>query len=126
MVCLDANVMLEVILCRQNHIRAIEAISRIKSRPYISMLSVHLVVYFSRVAHLPFSVIHDSLTKVDILDLNTEDYEWAKINMRDDDFEDALQIAVAIRSGCEMLLTLDKKLHDTYKSLPQLKIQLVK
>ncbi|MCB9822282.1 hypothetical protein H6801_02885 [Candidatus Nomurabacteria bacterium] len=31
-----------------------------------------------------------------------------KINMRDDDFEDALQIAVAIRNSCETFLTLDK------------------
>ncbi len=126
MVCLDANVILEVLLERRHRAIASRAISEIKDKPSISMLSLHLVVYFCRVSHLPFSAIYGALDMVEILDLIHADYQWAKYNMRDDDFEDALQIAVAIRSGCEMLLTLDKKLHDTYKSLPQLKIQLVK
>lgn len=126
MICLDANVLIEVVLQRQRYLQAERAITFLKERPYISMLSLHLVVYFCRIAHLPFSVIHNALDKVELLDLTSADYHWAKLNMRDKDFEDALQLAVAIRNGCDTFMTFDKKLYDTYKSLPQLKIKLVK
>lgn len=125
MVCLDANVLLEVVLRRKHSLQAERAIISLKEKPHISMLSLHLVVYFCQVAHLPFDVIHSALGRVELMDLTGLDYQWAKLNMRDDDFEDALQLAVAIRNGCDIFMTFDKKLHDTYKSLPQLKIQLV-
>lgn len=126
MVCLDANVILEVLLERRHRAMASQAISEIKDKLSISMLSLHLVVYFCRVSHLPFGAIFGALDMVEILDLTYADYQWAKLNMRDDDFEDALQLAVAIRNGCDAFVTFDKKLYDAYKSLPQLKIQLVK
>lgn len=122
---LDANVALEIILNRKYRHRAEEVVRSIKGQPHISMSSVHLVVYFSRRLGATFPDIFKTLDRAVILDLTLADYQWAKLNMRNNDFEDALQLAVAIRNGCSTFLTLDKTLYSTYKTLPQLRVQLI-
>jgi predicted nucleic acid-binding protein len=61
-----------------------------------------------------------------ILPLDESDFEWAFTNMRNPDYEDALQLAVAIRNGCSKFATFDKDLVTTYKNLPQIKTQLLR
>ena len=52
-----------------------------------------------------------------LLTLIPEDYEWALVNEKKKDFEDALQMAVAIRAGCEAFVTLDSDLAKAYAGL---------
>lgn len=59
------------------------------------------------------------------LPLLPEDVAWAYENIRDEDFEDALQLAVAVRTGCETFVTFDKHLAKTYSNLPTLEVKLL-
>lgn len=125
MVCLDANVVLELLLKREAHRQARQAIQTAAGDLCITMLSVHIIVHFARKAGAEMSQIFELIDRVKVLDITATDYEWAKTNARNDDFEDALQLAAAIRSGCTTFITFDQLLNKTYHSLPQLKVQLV-
>lgn len=65
------------------------------------------------------------LTDYQLLSLDQADFDWAFANVRNDDFEDALQLAVAVRNGCEQFITFDKGLFETYKDLPGITIKLL-
>jgi predicted nucleic acid-binding protein len=60
-----------------------------------------------------------------MIELSADDFAWAFDNARDDDFEDALQLAVAIRTGCDTFVTFDKQLAKNYNNLPTLKVVLL-
>lgn len=126
MIFFDANVVIEAMLIRANAQKATYAIQKAGDQAAISSLTGHLVVYFGKKERIDVSTALGYVVDFTMLPLEQADFDWAYTNMRDDDFEDALQLAVAIRNGCDIFMTFDKKLHDTYKSLPQLKIKLVK
>ena len=117
---LDANILLEIILGRPKQQQAREFIER-HDTLYISALTAHLVVHFGQsIVEMP--IIHEFLADYTILPLDPMDFEWAFSNARNGDFEDALQIGVAIRNGCDSFITFDKRLAKDYKSLPQISI----
>ena len=58
--------------------------------------------------------ILDSCT---LLELKPEDYHWARKNEQGKDFEDALQMACAVRNSCEQFVTLDKGFAKKYQGL---------
>jgi predicted nucleic acid-binding protein len=58
------------------------------------------------------------LSENKILPLALEDYRWAVDNEQGRDFEDALQVAMAIRTGCSSFITLDANLAKRYAKLP--------
>ena len=81
-------------------------------------------MYFGQdIVGLP--VIRKFLDDYFVQTLSGADFEWAFNNARNGDFEDALQLAVAIRSGCEEFFTFDKKLYEAYRSLPIIKLRLL-
>lgn len=121
----DANLLLELVDERSGVPQVRRLVNLYRGKLFISSLTGHLVMHFGRKT-ASVGELRILLTDYTMLSLTAADFEWAYTNMRDDDFEDALQIAVAIRNGCDTFITFDKKLHNTYKSLPQLKIQLVK
>jgi predicted nucleic acid-binding protein len=71
------------------------------------------------------NIIEKFLLDYKILSLSEEDVKWAMTNRRNADFEDALQIAIAIRNGCTEFITLDRELYEAYKNLPTLKLRLL-
>ncbi|HTE22054.1 MAG TPA: PIN domain-containing protein [Candidatus Limnocylindria bacterium] len=123
-VFLDANVLLEIILGRNKEAAARKFIERNSENLYISALTAHLVVHFGKsIVALP--VLRKFLADYTILSLDDADFEWAFTNIRGGDFEDALQIAVAVRNGCNELITFDKKLVSTYQELPSIQSKLL-
>ncbi len=122
---IDANVLLDVLLERE-HAPLAERflLAHAKDGLVISALTAHLVVHFGSEFHR-LSVLRQFLSDYQILPLEAVDFEWAFSNARDDDFEDALQLAVAIHHGCEIFATCDKPLYHAYKTLPNIQINLL-
>ena len=123
-VFLDTNILIEILKnrsCRQSAEQLIR-----KSSPgslYVSTLTYHIVFYVCK--DLDPAVLHEFLSDYEITDLLADDTDWARENARTADFEDALQIAMAVRSGCSEFITLDKDLVANYSSLPTLKVKLL-
>ena len=118
---LDANIVIEVIGKRKNQKLAKEIITENEGCLFISALSAHLIVYFGSKFY-DLDRIHDLLLAFEILPLTSDDINWAFTNRRDSDFEDAMQISVAIRNGCDQLITLDKSLARKYAGLSSIKV----
>ena len=124
-VFLDANILLEIILGRLKEDIARQFIEGQDEELYISTLTAHLIVHFGQsIVSLP--ILRGFLADYTVLDLTPVDFEWAFMNTRNKDFEDALQIAIAIRSGCGKFVTFDKTLATTYNDLLPIKTQLLK
>ena len=124
-VFLDANILIEILLDRNKSHIARKILEEQKGNLCISSLTAHLAVYFgSKIVDLP--VLRQFLADYTILALEAPDFEWAFMNVRGSDFEDALQLGVAIRHGCERFVTFDKTLCNLYKNLPAIKIELAR
>lgn len=121
-VFLDANVLLEIILDRPKVSVARKLLKDLTQKPYISALTAHLVVHFGQeIVDLP--VLRSFLEDYKLLPLEVADFEWAFINTNGLDFEDGLQVAIAVKNGCDSFLTFDKDLAKVYANLPTLKVQ---
>jgi predicted nucleic acid-binding protein len=121
---LDANILLEILLSRPNEKSARKLLEEQSGDMFISTLTAHLVTHFGKsIVELP--ILRAFLADYALLSLEANDFEWAFTNARDSDFEDALQLAVAIRSGCEEFVTFDKHLAALYKDLIQIKVRLL-
>jgi predicted nucleic acid-binding protein len=120
----DANVVVEIALQRERMQTSIEYLQKNVGRVYVSSLTIHLVVHFGK-KHSSVASLQDLLSEFIPLGLLPEDTAWAFENTRDKDFEDALQLAVAIRTGCDIFYTFDKKLAKNYANLPTLKVILL-
>lgn len=123
-VFIDANVLIEITLRRINQDKARKVIAKHIDGMCISALTGHLVMHFSSPS-IEFSVLNAFLANYTVLELTKADFDWAFANIRGNDFEDALQLAVAVRNGCSQFITFDKKLYDTYNDLPSIAITLL-
>lgn len=121
---IDANVLLEIILSCSMEGIARQQLKQAGSRPCISALTAHLIVHFG-LERTDLLVLRKFLADYRILNLKAVDFEWAFTNARTNDFEDALQLAVAIRNGCQVFVTFDKSLHKAYKTLPNIRLKLL-
>jgi predicted nucleic acid-binding protein len=121
---LDANVLLEIILGRDNEAIARKTLETRQNNLFISSLTAHLVVHFGKIL-VDLPVLRQFLSDYTILSLEGVDFEWAFTNLRNNDFEDALQIGVAIRNGCTDFLTFDKDLYKAYADLPSIRTMLL-
>lgn len=121
---LDANILLDVLFDRANYGVARNYILKNDGNLHISALTAHLVTHFG-LKILELNVLHKYLDDYYIEDLTAQDVEWALNNVRNSDFEDALQLAVAIRSNCQEFVTFDKTLFNTYKDLATIKVVLL-
>lgn len=125
LIFLDANVLLEILLERKNDNAARRFIKNNAGHLAISALTAHLVVHFgSKVVDLP--ILRQFLGDYYILEMTYMDFDWAFNNARNSDFEDALQLAVAIRNGCSDFVTFESQLFRVYKDLPTIKVKLLK
>ena len=122
---LDANVLIEIILGRDKELVARNFIEEHSDNLFISALVAHLVIHFGQeIVDLP--ILRKFLSDYAILSLESVDFEWAFTNIRNKDFEDSLQLAVAIRNGCTKFITFDKELTNAYRDLPSMQVQLLK
>jgi predicted nucleic acid-binding protein len=118
---LDANILLEVLLDRKKAASAKSIIEASAGRAHISSLTGQLVIYYAQKI-VDLSLLRQFLGDYKMVDLNRADFEWAFNNIRGQDFEDALQIGAAIRSGCDQFITLDQPLYKKYKAIRSIKI----
>lgn len=119
MIFLDTNILLEITLADRPHYSQVKHfLENATETAAISMLTAHLVMHFGRKAQTEDAFLHAVLNENKLLALTSEDYEWAANNEQGNDFEDALQIAIAIRSGCSSFITLDAALAKRYTKLP--------
>lgn len=123
-VYLDANVLLEILSKRQQATEAISVVRAHAGRTCISALSTHLLYHFGTKL-TTIELLKDFIAEHTILSLESADFAWAYNNRRNDDFEDALQVAVAVRNGCHKFYTFDRRLYGKYTSLPAMEFCLL-
>jgi len=121
----DANLLLSILLDRSNR----GLVERLQDKHgndkiYISTLTGHLVAHF-RPEDIELGVAEQFLNDYEMLPVSSDDFAWAFDSIRDDDFEDALQLSVALRNGCSVFYTFDKQLVANYKNLPTLQVKLL-
>ena len=122
---LDANVLLEILLGRDNQAVARRMIEDHNGAIAISALTAHLVVHFG-LAIVDLPILRKFLADYTLLALDAPDFEWAFNNIRDQDFEGALQLATAIRNGYTEFVTFDRNLANAYSSLSSIRIRLLR
>lgn len=121
----DANLLMEVIHSRDHKREVVELMQCQDGWPQISALTGHLVMYFGGKSGFTMDDLEEFLKDFQMVSLEEQDFAWAFANRRNDDFEDALQVAAAVRSGCEVFYTLDQKLANDYQDLATVKFVLV-
>lgn len=115
MLCIDANVILEVVEKRtrsetcQNFLEAATT-----GNKTTTMLTVDLVMYFAEKNRLDLKLVKKYLDGFIWLPLMPADAEWAFAHFNGKDFEDGLQVACALREGCSGFVTLDQGLAKKY------------
>jgi predicted nucleic acid-binding protein len=113
-VCLDANVLLEILFQRARYDKVVELLGNMQDVQFcISVLSVDLVMYFVEIEKQSKAAAWEFLKNYQKLDITIDDIEWAYDNDRGD-FEDALQVGCARRHDCTQLITLDQGLGRMY------------
>jgi predicted nucleic acid-binding protein len=116
MVFLDASVVLEIILKDRPHLeQAQQFLETLTDDTAISILTVHLLMYFGRKQGIADELLENVIGENELLSIAPEDYVWASLNERGKDFEDALQVATAIRNGCKSFITFDATLAKAYE-----------
>lgn len=123
-VFIDANVLVEVLESRPKQHKATRVIKQCAGAACISTLTCHIVAYVCT-KRLGLPLIEQFLADYQHLDLLKEDVEWAFRNRLNSDFEDALQLAVAVRHGCDEFITFDVPLYRAYKDLTAISIRLL-
>lgn len=114
MIFVDANVLLEVIQKRARLKACEQLLSNDKSKA-VSTLTLDLVMYFVEKDKLAWEPAKDFLESFSWLPITDADAQWAFMNFQGDDFEDALQVACALREGCSGFVTLDGSLSKKYE-----------
>jgi predicted nucleic acid-binding protein len=114
MICLDANVLIEVMLGRSSAAACQKFIDSAKDDLAITILSLDLVMYYAERNKLEFKKIESFLRLFAWLPIVEEDARRAFELYANDDYEDALQIACANREKCKVFATLDKALAKKY------------
>ena len=118
MIFLDANVVLEILLSGRLRQSQVEKWLRSNDKPLcISTLTVHLVLHFGQLSGLRKSELEASLEGYVMESLTADDYKEAMRLVKGRDYEDALQLAVAMRCGCEKIVTLDKDFAKFYADI---------
>lgn len=116
-VFIDVNVLLDILWERAHHEQSLAVFKDQDGVQFVtSILAVDLVLYHVEKDRWDKQAAHKFLDRFGVLDMNQTDYEWAKSNDQGD-FEDALQVACALRHNCKKFITLDKALaknHDKH------------
>lgn len=118
---LDANVILETLLPGRKYAAQAESYTA-NPDAIISPLTAHLYVYFGQRGGIDTSKLLANLDLFNYSDIDDSTVRWAIQNCVDGDFEDALQIASAILSGCDTFVTLDRRLVSQYKTHIEFKL----
>jgi predicted nucleic acid-binding protein len=117
MICLDANIVLELLLNRKQAQACQEYIASTDDEIAITVLSISISMYYAEGKRLDLLEVERLLRDFVWLGAVEADVAWAFQYFAGKDFEDALQLAVASREGCQSFITLDKALAKKYTSI---------
>lgn len=118
MIVLDANVVMEILDQRRQYQAVLKALAahRHQNAPAaLSTLTVSHVFYLAEKAHIPLDQAEALLASYKTFGVLPEDVAWALDHYKQDDFEDALQVAAALREGCTSFMTLDQSLAEKHR-----------
>ena len=119
----DANILMEIMFARSK----MEQISEIMHNPeyefFVSTLTVHILYYFAEVEGIERSFVAKLAGLAQRIPVNEEMIRLAQQRYKGRDFEDCLQAACAELTGCNEILSLDRKFHQN--SSTKLKVLLV-
>jgi predicted nucleic acid-binding protein len=122
---LDTNILLEVLENRARVQQVIAALERHKAQPTaVTTLSLSNIFYFAERDKYDLALVEKQLKQYLFLDVTAEDAAWAFAHYQGKDFEDALQVAAAIRQKANVFMTLDAALAAKYQKF--LKIELIR
>jgi predicted nucleic acid-binding protein len=121
-VCLDANVLLDIILDRK---RKSAVLKKIDGTQYATTsISASIAYYYAVSDTVSNNAFKNFLRDYDILTVDELTFESAFMLAGDqNDLEDAIQIAACKQAGVQTLVTADKQLAKLYAK--ELKIELV-
>jgi predicted nucleic acid-binding protein len=114
MICVDANIVLEIIEKRKNAEICERFLTTVAGERAISILTLDIVMYFvekDKIVPAPAKAFLESFTWLPVTEA---DAGWAFEHFDGKDFEDGLQIACAMREGCSTFATLDQGLAKKY------------
>jgi predicted nucleic acid-binding protein len=114
-ILLDTNILMELFFERAKQKSVIKAITALPKVTTITttILSLSTLLYYVEKEGIDKSVVHAFLEGYKVLDMNNDDYKWARGN-DGGDFEDGLQTACAFRHHCNRILTLDLGFEEMY------------
>lgn len=121
-VCIDANVLLDVILPNRPRYDFVSKYLKTEPGISISALSVHLAVHFGKKFSLAPDEVRSGLAELIIMPIDEQTVSWAFDKLQNSDFEDALQVACAVLNGCDTFVTFDKQLAKAYSPFIDMKI----
>lgn len=114
MICIDANVILEIVEKRAHAAACEHLLKNTTEKRAISTLTLDLVMYFVERDKISLPPVKTFLESFTWLPVTEADAAWALAHFDGKDFEDGLQVACAMREQCSMLATLDKGLAKKY------------
>ena len=123
MICVDANVVLELVQRRHRAAACEQFLSGVQDAA-ISTLTLDVVMYFVERDKLDTERIRQFLDNFLWLPVTEADMHWAFEHYSTKDFEDAVQVACALRERCSKFVTLDQGLARTYAD--QISITLIR
>lgn len=125
MVVLDTNIILEILDKRPKWQQVRAALQAHQAEEIaVTILTLCTVLYVAeRHGKQKLPLVEKLLKSFKVIDDTVEDAAWAYNHYKQDDFEDALQAAAAIREGCSTFITLDKDLAKKYRT--HLSIELI-
>ena len=112
--CIDANVLLEMLLEGREKPDVARAAIAQANRAVISPLTVHLYTHFGKKEKHRLSDLLEDLDSYNVISMAAAQVAWAVANHQDDDFEDALQIGCAVLEKCDRFITFDQMLAKNY------------
>lgn len=117
---IDTNILIDLLLKREGYTAAANILT-IREEKIVSVLTMANIAYILRKT-LKGDSLYAALEKlsnlVSVESLTTKDYQDA-LNLKAVDFEDALQYFCAYSSGCDVIITRNKK-DFTFSRLPVL------
>jgi len=126
MIAVDANILLELLENRKRANQVYSAIAAIRGQGdvlAISTLSLSHTFYLAEAHKLPMGRVERLTEEYKLYDVVASDARWALAYYKGKDFEDALQVAAAVREKCSLFITLDSSLAKKYRK--HLNIQLI-
>ena len=123
MICVDANVIIDILLSRKNAAACETYLTTASETLAITTLTLDLVTYYAERQKLILTQVQQFLTTFVWLPVTADDATWSFSHFKGDGYEDGLQIGCAVREQCSRFVTLDRGLAKKYAQ--QLKIDLL-